>query len=252
MRQGWNRCNFSLTGLTNQVKVPLSPPPPCGVRGMTRLFLICSPIFLLSLCMAHWVPLPAVVILRWECWVQSRSCSLLSCSAWAETKSTHNATRMMHRRSMILMDGHLNRPLMPIHRQRMVCSGNLARSQLCGKGRHPHGAAAAARGWLGHEPPSSLKTTAPGLVPFPLYHTCPPLSIVANSTGCKLSLWAGWLYCGARWWARAQAPSAWPWLTRYTPVFPLPGAHGSHAAWCRMLLLKPGSPFPSRLSIVVL
>ena len=40
----------------------------------------------------------------------------------------------------------------------------------------------------------------------------------------------GWLYCGTRWWARAQAPSAWPWLARYTPVCPLPSAHGSHAA----------------------
>ena len=53
-----------------------------------------------------------------------------------EMKSTHGATRMMHRRSMTLMGGHSNRPSMTLHRQRMARSGNLVRRRLCGKVRH--------------------------------------------------------------------------------------------------------------------
>jgi hypothetical protein len=55
--------------------------------------------------------------------------------------------------------------------------------------------------------------------------------VCGSSMGWGAVLWRR----GARWRARAQAPSAWPWLARCTPVFPLPGAHACtlHDTACR-------------------
>jgi hypothetical protein len=105
-------------------------------------------------------------------------------------------------------------------------------------------------------PPFS-KTPTPGLVPFSPYHARPPCSVplssVANSTGRESSvgvLWAWQLCRGARWWARAHASSAWPWLARCTPPgvtcqVPSLGARRLRAAR-HALLPEPASPHPYR------
>jgi hypothetical protein len=111
-------------------------------------------------------------------------------------------------------------------------------------------------------PPSSkVPSTMPGLAIFPLY--CPrphPPSCSIPFVECGQFDWprigcgssvAGQLcdLCrGARWWACAQAPSAWLWLAcctlpRVARQVPSLGARQSHAA-CYALLPEPATPHP--------
>ena len=148
----------------------------------------------------------------------------------AETKSMHDTTRMMHRRSMILNGRTLEQALDAYTQATHGALRKLGKKPVVWEGATPAWRCRSCTRLARARAPIFFEDAGARACPLPAVSRTPPLSIVANSTGCKLSLWAGWLYCGARWWARAQAPSAWPWLARYTPVCPLPGAHGSHAA----------------------